>query len=157
MKITITSESTFIVSSKDAPVIGRSYNIEDAENGTTKQNKLFHSLLQEWYRSNLHSYKDIKSFEDFRNVIKKDFGYGFEKFVYISDPGLPTQKINSVKNYDEIPVCYRKMGSMFGILKSWSDYTKKQRKETIDNIISAMIQAGVNTKKFNEILEGIND
>ena len=42
-----------------------------------------------------------------------------------------------------------------GRLKSWADYTKKERTETIDRLISEMHQAGVNSTKFSEILEGM--
>jgi hypothetical protein len=44
-----------------------------------------------------------------------------------------------------------------GRLKSWAAYTKKERKETIDRVISAMIQSGVQTKKFYEIMEGLQN
>jgi hypothetical protein len=40
-------------------------------------------------------------------------------------------------------------------IKSWSRYTKKERSETIDRIISEMHQAGVQTKHFYEILNGM--
>jgi phytoene/squalene synthetase len=42
-----------------------------------------------------------------------------------------------------------------GTLKSWAKYTKKERRETIDRLINTMIQCGVNSKKFDEILEGM--
>ena len=38
-------------------------------------------------------------------------------------------------------------------LKSWSDYTKRERQETISRLIAEMIQAGVHAKKFYEILD----
>ena len=40
-------------------------------------------------------------------------------------------------------------------LRSWRDYSKKERTETIDRVISEMIQAGINSKKFEEILQGL--
>jgi hypothetical protein len=42
-----------------------------------------------------------------------------------------------------------------GKLKSWADYTKKERRETIDRLVSAMIQSGVNSKRFDEIVAGM--
>jgi hypothetical protein len=42
-------------------------------------------------------------------------------------------------------------------LKSWADYSKKERQMTIDNLISEMFQAQVQTKKFYEILKGLED
>jgi len=40
-------------------------------------------------------------------------------------------------------------------LKSWRDYSKKERMESIDRLIAEMVQAGVNSKKFSEILQGM--
>jgi hypothetical protein len=37
-------------------------------------------------------------------------------------------------------------------VKSWGDYTKRERMESIDRLISEMIQAGVDSRKFHEIL-----
>ena len=42
-----------------------------------------------------------------------------------------------------------------GKLKSWSDYSKKERMKTMDILIKEMLQVGVSSKKFDEILEGI--
>jgi hypothetical protein len=42
-------------------------------------------------------------------------------------------------------------------LKSWRDYSKKERQMTIDNLISEMMQAGVNNKHFEEILQGMEN
>jgi len=44
---------------------------------------------------------------------------------------------------------------LYGLLKSWADYTKKERTETIDRLIAEMIQAGINSGKFHEILDGM--
>jgi DNA-binding transcriptional regulator YhcF (GntR family) len=46
---------------------------------------------------------------------------------------------------------------VYGILKSWHDYTKKERTETIDRLIAEMLQAGVNSNKFHEILRSMEE
>jgi len=40
------------------------------------------------------------------------------------------------------------------ILKYYAENAKRERTETIDRLIAEMIQAGINTNKFNEILRG---
>jgi hypothetical protein len=42
-------------------------------------------------------------------------------------------------------------------LKSWAGYSKKERQMTIDNLISEMMQAGVNDRHFEEILRGMEE
>jgi hypothetical protein len=42
-------------------------------------------------------------------------------------------------------------------LKSWADYSKKERQMTIDNLISEMMQVGVSNKHFDEILRGMEE
>jgi hypothetical protein len=42
-------------------------------------------------------------------------------------------------------------------LKSWSDYTKKERQLTIDNIINEMFLVGVKSPRFDEILQGMEE
>ena len=149
MMVLITGDDTYCVQSTDTPVVGQRYNLEPADEGTDKQNRLFHPLIMEWYKSGLHSYGNV-DYEKFRELIKRDYGAGFESFVYASTDG-----IKRAQYYEEIPEEYRNARYTMGKLKSWAKYTKKERKETIDKVISAMMQCGINTKKFNEILEGI--
>jgi len=40
-------------------------------------------------------------------------------------------------------------------VKSWKRYGRKERKESIDRLIAEMHQAGVQTRKFYEILQGL--
>lgn len=135
---------------------GIEYNIEEATEGTAAQNKTFHPLCNEYYKSGLHSFVgDLKTFRDY---IKKDLGEGFESYVYaIIEAGKPI--VVKVDSYEEIPIEVRKDADykkmIRGKLKSWADYTKKQRRETIDLLISEMLQMGVDTKKFREIMEGL--
>jgi len=166
MKILIT-ETGYLVESKDSPVIGHRYNLEDAVEGTAAQNKAFHALLQEYYKSGMHSY-NADNFADFKNQIKRHLGAGFEAYIYVEifKPvmglgSLDRPVIRDAKKYEDIPEAIRKDENMKelirGRLKSWTSYTKKERKNTINNLIAEMTTAGVNSKKFNEILEGMGN
>ena len=136
MKILITAPCQFTCNAFDEPKVGCYYNIEPASEGTDAQNKCFHALCQEYWRSGCHSY-NARSFEHFRALIKLYLGAGREKFY-------------NIVNADGTP-CPE--GREDWRLKSWADYTKKERQESIDRLIAEMTQAGVNTKKFYEILD----
>lgn len=138
----------YIVLSGDAPEQGRKYALEDIATGTTAQNNAFHALIQEFFRSGCHSY-NCETWQEFKDFIKRDMGAGFESYVYADETGM-----HEVKTKEEIPDGTPRT-HIRGKLKSWSKYTKKQRRETMDLLISTMIQAGVNTKKFHEILDGM--
>ena len=166
MKILIT-ETGYLVESKDSPEVGKRYNLEDAVEGTQAQNKAFHALLQEYFKTGLHSY-NVDNFADFKNQIKRHLGAGFEAFIYVEIkkpvmglPNLDRPVIKDAKTYEDIPEAIRKDEYMKeqirGRLKSWSDYTKNERKNTLDNLIAEMEEAGVNSKKYNEIIEGMNN
>lgn len=141
----------------EAPEAGHKYQLESLVDGTQAQNKLFHSLLMVYYNSGLHSENGV-DFHTFKDLIKKRLGGGFEAFIYaeIID-GHPV--IKHAKKKEDIPEEIRQDPHMkemiLGKLKSWSSYSKKQRKSTIDNLISEMIQVGVNSRKFQEIMKGI--
>lgn len=147
-----------LVSEGELPEVGKYYTLEDAVNGTLAQNRTFHALTLEYFKSGQSSY-DADNYADFKNQIKRHLGEGFDLFIYVTvnDDGIPVIKEATTQN--DIPVDV-KNSALFkdqirGKLKSWSDYTKKQRKKCIDNVISEMLQAGVNTKKFEEILKGL--
>jgi hypothetical protein len=163
MKITIFPEGRYEVESGAVPIVGITYSLEDAVEGTAAQGRAFHALVAEYYRSGLWSYqgsgyKQGATLTEFRNLVKKNLGAGFEAFVYaVLENGSPV--IRDAKTYGEIPEevradpAYRKL--IRGRLKSWTDYTKRERMKTLDNLIAEMIQAGVNSKKFREIMDGM--
>jgi len=158
MKVLIDADDRFTVVTGKAPAVGRHYVLEEAQSATSEQGRAFHALAQEFFRTGLHSY-DVDNFEAFRNLLKRDLGAGFESYLYayVDDEGLVQQR--KVDKYFDVPAEIRKsprVASMvYGKLKSWAEYTKKERTETIDRLISAMNQAGVNTAKFGEILAGM--
>ena len=163
MKIMILSDGTYEILSKSKPVIGSVYNLEDAKQGTSAQNAAFHALLEEYYKSGLWSYagsgyQQGATLDEFKKMIKRKLGAGFERFLYVDIvDGMP--KISECKTYAEVPECIKKdtlkANYVRGVLKSWSDYTKQERRETLDKLISEMHQVGVTSKRFMEILDGM--
>jgi len=154
MRILITDTNTFTGDNLD---VGRYYYAEPADTGTGEQNRTFHALLQCYWSSGCHSYP-ARSFDDFKKIIKKNLGAGFDSYIYIENTENGLAK-GSVKTRAEVPenLAVDKSGKqmLWGSLKSWSDYTKRERTETIDRLISEMVQAGVNSRKFSEILQGM--
>jgi len=135
MRILVTSPNAFV---GDDLVPGEEYEVRPADTGTERQNRAWHALLQEYWASGCHSY-GARSFPHFRELIKLYLGAGAEKYYsLVDDHG----------NLLDWPVVRHRV-------KSWTRYTKKERKESIDSLIAEMHQAGVQTRKFYEILEGL--
>ena len=159
MKILIT-DNGYLTESKDIPEIGRRYTLTGAEDGTIRQNAAFHALVKEYWKSGLHPKYGGDDYSSFRDQIKRTIGAGFESFVYAEIRGGKA-RIFQVKQYDQIPLSIRQDTDLKeiiqGKLKSWSDYTVKNRRETIDNLIDDMTAAGVNSAKFQEIIEGMKN
>lgn len=134
-----------------SPKIGKEYMLEDALHGTSAQNRFFHLLVQEYFNSGLFS-DNVTSWFELREHIKRRLGQGFDKIIYVDD----NIKIHEIdyKELHTIPNHIRKdKDRLRGKLKSWGDYTKNQRKACIDNLIAEMETAGVNSKRFNEIMK----
>jgi len=137
MKIYVLSPNTF---TGDDLAPGEEYEVFPADTGTERQNRAWHSLLQEYWLSGCHSYNAVNILH-FRELIKLYLGAGSEKYYSLID--------DTGKRLEKPVIGYR--------VKSWAKYTKKERKESIDKLIAEMIQAGVNTKKFHEILNGLEE
>ena len=158
----------FQLPGRQKPVVGHSYTLERYHEGTEAQNKVFHSLTMEYFNSGMHSYH-AENYEEFKKQIKKSLGMGFDSVAYTyvetvegSDGKVeykPRMKV--VGAYDEIPEEIRSDPEVNlmtrGILKSWSAYTKKERSATIDNLLTEMRSAGVNSVKFEEIQRGMGN
>jgi hypothetical protein len=155
MRILCTGPGTF---TGDELQEGRYYEAAEADTPTDKQNRAFHALLQEFWASGTHSY-NAQNFEQFRDFIKRDIGAGFERYRYVEEIAGEGLRWGSASAKQGIPetVAHDAQGHPLaaGILKSWAKYSKKERKETIDRLIATMIQCGISTKKFDEILEGM--
>jgi len=165
MTITITEPGEYICNSEDQPETGCKYSLESAVNGTGAQNRAFHALVMEYYRSRCWSYSGSgydggATFAEFRNMIKRKLGAGFESYVYaeIIDGKA---RIREAKRYEDIPEAIRLDPDLRelvrGRLKSWADYSKRERMRTIDALIAEMHETGVKTQHFYDILEGMQD
>jgi hypothetical protein len=154
MKILITGDNTF---TGEKLTIGAYYECELADSGTNAQNAAYWALLSVYFRSGLFSYP-ARNIEELHNHIKKNLGLGFESYVYVE------QKENGffrgeAKSLDELPPGVARDGDgkkmVWGRLKSWSKYGKRARRETMEGLIAEMDMAGVRTKKYFEILDGM--
>jgi hypothetical protein len=133
---------------------GTYYNAEPAAEGTDAQNKTFHELIKIYFDSQCYSYP-AKNEGELKKEIKKHLGRGYERWVFVQDTeeGLIW---GEVKRLEEVPenVAIDKYGKelLRGELYSWADYNKTQRARTITSLINEMIVAGVNSRKFEEML-----
>lgn len=132
--------------------IGKYYNVEPLATGTLAQNNTFHALVLAYWSSGCFS-QPARTYDELRNFIKRDLGAGFENFIYIGDD----MTLHQVDTREEIPEHIRDdFTKCVGKLKSWSKYSKKERRQTIDNLITEMETVGVNTPKYREILQGMS-
>ena len=108
--------------------------------GTDAQNRAFHALLGEFWVSGLSSYE---SYEDLKDSIKLKVA-GPDEFIFIKDGKVRRSKtLEGVEGrYAEVP-------------KSWADFTRDERKEAIDWVIKEANLAGINSKKWDEIIKGM--
>ncbi len=137
-------DNVYLIKSSQKLREGKNYEL--IEKGTLEQNKMFHELVNIYYSSGVFSY-DVSSFGEFRNHIKKDFGAGFEYYLYVDDKGKirKTKELGEIGNKDK-----------YGVLKSWSKYTKRERTTTIDRLINEMYTVfyhnNFHSPKFEEII-----
>jgi hypothetical protein len=110
--------------------------------GTDQQNRAFHALLGEYWKSGLSSYE---SYDDMKDTIKLRIA-GADEYIFI-DNG----KVRHVKSLDDVNGRYAE------VPKSWADFTLEQRRDAIDEVIREATVAGINSKKWGEILQGMED
>ena len=108
--------------------------------GTDQQNRAFHALLGEYWKSGLSSYE---SYDDMKNTIKLRIA-GADEYIFI-DNG----KVRHAKSLDEVKGRYAE------VPKSWVDFTLEQRRDAIDEVIREATMAGVNSRKWDEIIKGM--
>lgn len=108
--------------------------------GTDQQNKAFHALLGEYWKSGLSSYE---SYDDMKDTIKLRIA-GADEYIFIDNGKVRHAKsLEGVKGrYAEVP-------------KSWTDFTLEQRRDAIDEVIREATMAGVTSKKWDEIITGM--
>ena len=160
IKILITGDDEHIAQSKVKPEEGMFYNLEPTGKGTLSQNSAFHALVMEFWRWGGHPKYGGDPFSVFRDKIKRDLGTGFAAYVYADISG-GKPRIFQVDNFEAIPEHVRSDSDratlIQGKLKSWIDYTKKERQQTIDNLLDDIRACGCNTPKMDMIIEGMQD
>ena len=116
--------------------------------GTDAQNRTFHALLTEIYISGLHSFK---CYEDMRDYFKLK-GAGAKDYLYIEIEN-GRMKQHTVKFLEDIPRdCVWCKNP-----KSWIDCNSDERNLTIKYVLAYGYEIGMNSKKWNEIIEGMED
>ena len=108
--------------------------------GTDAQNRAFHALLGEYWKSGLSSYE---SYDDMKDTIKLRIA-GADEYIFI-DNG----KVRHAKSLEEVKGRYAE------VPKSWADFTLEQRRDAIDEVIREATVAGINSKKWDEIITGM--
>lgn len=171
MKILILPDNKYLSESADAPKEGRRYMLEDAATGTAAQNKAFHSLLGAFWnwmaKTDTFQFENGGSFIDlstpdaeaFKDFFKYKYGQGFSHIQYVNS----AKAMVKVKDMTEVPEYVindfnnGNVGRVKGVLKSWTQYTKKQRKDCIDMLITIIGIAQCHDKKVQEILDGMQN
>lgn len=100
--------------------------------GTNEQNRAMHALLMAYYMTGKHSAPDGMTFEEFRVYMKLIAGPCFQMVIRGKETTIP---------------------------KSWSDYSKAERCDFIDYLISEIHQSGAfnESEKLREIIKGMED
>jgi hypothetical protein len=164
------SSGRFSIDEGDPPDVGQKYVLEDAANATSAQNRAFHALLMVYWKSGAWSYEGSgyrpgMTYTEFRDHVKRYLGAGFESY-FVAElveviPGHKDIRVNVYASWKKVPKHVRddpnKGNYCRGRLKSWSDYTKKERRLTLDRLITEMHQVGVNGPDFDRILKGMED
>jgi len=146
MKILITAPGQFTCNG-DEPKTGLFYNCEPSAKGTDAQNRTFHKLLILYFNSGAYSYP-AKTVDDLKEWVKAKLRAGAEYYIYVDTEGKKRKSKTLPDNVME----FNGERYIWQRLLSWSRYTKKQRMETIRNLVQEMITAGVNSREFESIL-----
>ena len=132
--------------------------LEEKQYKSRRQNALFHSLLMCFWESKLSSFD---SYEELRNHYKRiahlcevqwenTLPEQVKKILWKAIKLLPIQK----RYLDEI--CELLRGRVV-TWHSWSECSKEMARLTLDQLLNDMHDAGVNSKKFEEILKGLGE
>lgn len=123
-----------------------------------RQNALFHSLLSCFWDSGCSSFESYKSMR----FHYKDIAHLIE-YVFTNDLKEETKQLlwRAVKL---LPIDRTERKKVVELLRgkiliehSWAESTKGMAKIAIDQLLSDMLEAGVNSKKFEEILKGLGE
>lgn len=123
-----------------------------------QQNNLFHSLLKcfwdsgcssfESYKSMRFHYKDIAHLIEY--VFQNDLKESTKQILWRAVKVLPIEESERKKVIELLR-------GRIQIVHSWAESTKGMAKIAIDQLLDDMHEAGVNSKKFEEILKGLGE
>lgn len=132
--------------------------LDEKQYKSKKQNNLFHSLLKCFWESKLSSFE---SYKELRNHYKR--------IAHLCDVQwentLPEQ-IKQIlwKAIKLLPIPKRYLDEICELLRgrvitwhSWGDCSKEMASLTLDQLINDMIAAGVNSKKFQDIMRELDE
>jgi hypothetical protein len=101
----------------------------------------------------LYSYP-AKTKEDLKIEIKKHLGAGYEFYIYVEQTWKGI-RYGQVKRREDAPknlaIGEDGLEMIWGFLKSWGKYNRKERTQTIQNLFAEMDNAGVSIKKYFEL------
>ena len=153
----------------EAPKVGYLYELEDIQEGTKAQNKAFHALLSAFYRwmvkTDIFQFEDngrifdfrTPSEHDFREFFKYRYGAGASHYQYVDSD----YNMVKVKSLEEIPTDIladrrdNHPNRIKAIVKSWADYTKRERTATIQALIDIIHAVSCHDRRVIEIMEGM--
>ena len=132
--------------------------LEEKQYKSRKQNALFHSLLMCFWESKLSSFD---SYEELRNHYKRIAHLCDVKWENTLPDQIKQMLWRAIKL---LPIPKRYLDEICELLRgrvvtwhSWADCSKEMARLTLDQLIGDMVNAGVNSKKFQEIMRDLDD
>lgn len=132
--------------------------LDEKQYKSKQQNSLFHSLLMCFWESKLSSFD---SYEELRNHYKR--------IAHLCDVKWENTLENSTKKMlwkavQLLPIKEQQRAEIVELLKgrvitwrSWADCSKEMAGVVLDQLINDMTFAGVNSKKFQDIMRGLDE
>ncbi len=152
------------------PEPGFYYDMQEYSQGSLAQNKAFHSLLDafwEWMRKEgnfVFADEDNCIYDlatpspyEFKRFFKFKYGEGAERYKYVTESGEigTAEKQEDVPQYAVDAFNSGKKHAVEAVLKSWSDYSKKQRAKAIDRLFYLIAVSKCDDKRVHEIMDGM--
>lgn len=132
--------------------------LEEKQYKSRRQNALFHSLLMCFWESKLSSFD---SYEELRNHYKR-----IAHLCEVQWENTLPDQIKQIlwRAIKLLPIPKRYLDEICELLRgrvvtwhSWSECSKEMARLTLDQLLNDMHEAGVNSKKFEEILKGLGE
>lgn len=116
------------------------------KHGTDEQNRAFHALINEFFLSGCSSFDSVFEMKNYYKLQASEPLY----YIWFD--------INGELHYAE-KVSQISKGALkvVKIPKSWANFNREERKTAIELVISEGYNAGVNSKKWDEIIKGMQD